>query len=91
MIRIGVLVSGSGSNLQSIMDACAAGEIDGTVVMVISNVEGVYALERAERGGIPSRVISHADYPDREAFDAELAKALLECRVDLVCLAGFMR
>ncbi len=91
MIRIGVLVSGSGSNLQSIMDACASGGIDGTVVVVISNVYGVYALERAGRGGIPTRVISHADYPDREAFDTELARVLLECRVDLVCLAGFMR
>ncbi|MCU0576045.1 MAG: phosphoribosylglycinamide formyltransferase, partial [Desulfobacterota bacterium] len=91
MIRIGVLVSGSGSNLQSIMDACERGDVDGRVCIVLSNVEGAYALERARKKGVPTRVISHTDYPDRETFDRELAKALQDSRVDLVALAGFMR
>ncbi len=91
MIRIGVLVSGSGSNLQSIIDACGRGAIDGEVPIVLSNAKGAYALERARNRGIPTRVISPAEYPDRETFDRELAGALHEYRVDLVALAGFMR
>lgn len=73
MIRIGVLVSGSGSNLQSIIDACGRGAIDGEVSIVLSNAKGAYALERARNRGIPTRVISPAEYPDRETFDRELA------------------
>jgi len=91
VIRIGVLVSGSGSNLQSIIDACGRGAIDGEVSIVLSNAKGAYALERARNRGIPTRVISPAEYPDRETFDRELAGALHEYRVALVALAGFMR
>lgn len=91
MIRIGVLVSGSGSNLQSIMDACECGEVDGRVSIVVSNVEDAYALVRARSKGIPTRVVSHTDYPDRETFDRELVRILRESGVDLVALAGFMR
>lgn len=91
MIRIGVLVSGSGSNLQSIIDACASGRVDGEVCIVLSNVAGAYALERASGCGIPTRVIPHDDYPGRDAFDRGLAAVLEEYRVDLVALAGFMR
>ncbi len=91
MIRIGVLVSGSGSNLQSIMDACERGGIDGQVAVVISNVPDAYALERARDRSIPTVVLSHNDYPDRSVFDRELAITLKEYRVDLVALAGFMR
>ncbi|HVN72072.1 MAG TPA: phosphoribosylglycinamide formyltransferase [Desulfomonilia bacterium] len=91
MIHIGVLVSGSGSNLQSIMDACERSEIDGRVSIVISNVPGVYALERTEKKGIDAKVISHTEYPDRDSFDRALADTLKESHVDLVVLAGFMR
>ena len=91
MIRIGVLVSGSGSNLQSIMDACERGVIEGQVAVVVSNVTEAYALERARNGSIPTVVLSHNDFPDRKAFDRELAATLQENRVDLVVLAGFMR
>jgi phosphoribosylglycinamide formyltransferase-1 len=91
MIRIGVLASGSGSNLQAIMDACAGGLIEGTVAVVVCNVEGAYALERARRMDVPSVVVPHERYPDRDAFDAELARILEDERVDLVALAGFMR
>ncbi len=91
MVRIGVLVSGSGSNLQSIMDACERNDINGQVSIVISNLPGVYALERAQGKGIPTKVVSHAEHPQRENFDEELVKILKDYKVDLVVLAGFMR
>lgn len=91
MVRIGVLVSGSGSNLQSIMDACGRGEIDGAVAVVISNDPDAYALTRARSQSIPAAVIPHKDYPDRESFDRELVRVLHEHQADLVALAGFMR
>ena len=91
MIRIGALVSGSGTNLQSIMDACESGAVDAEVVVVISNVDGAYALERARKKSIPTEVVPHGDYPDRDAYDRELVRILRSHRVDLVVLAGFMR
>ncbi|MGC9325539.1 MAG: phosphoribosylglycinamide formyltransferase [Desulfomonilia bacterium] len=91
MVRIGVLVSGSGSNLQSILDACEAGVVDGQVSIVISNVPGVYALERAQKRRIPTEVVPHTDFPDRVQFDSELKRILDSHQVDLVVLAGFMR
>lgn len=91
MVRLGVLVSGSGTNLQSILDACAAGAIDARVAVVISNVASAYALNRAQSAGVPTRIVLHKEYPDRDAFDAELVRVLKEHEVELVCLAGFMR
>jgi phosphoribosylglycinamide formyltransferase-1 len=91
LIRIGALVSGSGTNLQSIMDACESSAVDAEVVVVISNVEGAYALERARKRSIPAEVVPHGDYPDRDAYDRELVRILRSHRVDLVVLAGFMR
>jgi phosphoribosylglycinamide formyltransferase-1 len=91
VIRIGVLVSGSGTNLQSIMNACDCSEIDGQVCVVISNVPGVYAIERAREKNVVTVVIPHTEYPDRGSFDKQLVKILTEYRVDLVALAGFMR
>lgn len=91
MTRIGVLVSGSGSNLQSIIDACDRGQINGEIAVVISNVADAYALKRAEKKSIPAIVISHADYPNRHDFDDEIARTLAKYQVDLVALAGFMR
>jgi len=91
LIRIGALVSGSGTNLQSIMDACESSAVDAEVVVVISNVDGAYALERARKKSIPTEVVPHGDYPDRDAYDRELVRILRSHRVDLVVLAGFMR
>jgi phosphoribosylglycinamide formyltransferase-1 len=91
VVRIGILVSGSGSNLQSIMDACEDKDIDGQVSIVISNLPGVYALERAQVKGIPTEVVSNTEHPNRENFDEELVKILKGYQVDLVVLAGFMR
>jgi len=89
--RIVVLISGSGSNLQALIDACERGRIDGRIVAVISNRPAVKGLERARRHGIPALTIDHTDYPDRAGFDAALAATIDDFRPDLVVLAGFMR
>lgn len=90
-LRVGVLVSGSGTNLQSILDQCARGRIDAEVAVVISNSPEAYALTRARRAGVPAVVVSHKDFPERERFDERLLEVLREHHADLVCLAGFMR
>lgn len=87
MIKIAVLVSGNGSNLQALMDANLSGEIVG----VISNKPEAYALERAKKANIKTVVIEHKHYPTREAFDAVMHQQLLDWDIDLVILAGFMR
>ncbi len=91
MINIGVLVSGSGTNLQSVMDACSKGDIDGKVVVVISDNASAFAITRAGDKGIPTRVIPSKDFSDRKQFDMELVKILKDFDTDLVTLAGFMR
>ena len=88
--RVGVLVSGRGSNLQALLDAAAARVLGGEVAVVVSNVEAAPALERARGAGVPALYRDHRGR-SREAFDAEVASLLEEHGVDLVCLAGFMR
>ena len=90
MKRIGVLVSGRGSNLQALIDAARRGELGGEVAVVVSNVEGALALQRAREAGIPAVVRDHRG-KKREDFDAEVAEILRAHGVDVVCLAGFMR
>jgi len=90
-LDLGVLISGRGSNLQAILDAIAEGRLDARVRLCVSNKPGVLGLERAEKAGVPTRVLSHKDYPDRPSYDAALAKALAEAGVTWVVLAGFMR
>lgn len=87
MIKIAVLVSGSGSNLQALIDANLSGQIVG----VICNKPDAYALERAKNAGISTAIIEHKQYPNREAFDEIMHQQLLSWDVDLVVLAGFMR
>ncbi|XP_053690579.1 trifunctional purine biosynthetic protein adenosine-3 [Sabethes cyaneus] len=91
--RIAVLISGSGSNLQALIDATrsTAFGVRGEIVYVISNKSGVFGLERAAKAGIASTVILHRKYPTRELFDAAVSEELEKQRIDLVCLAGFMR
>lgn len=91
MIRIGVLASGSGSNLQAILDACAEGRIDGQVAAVVSNVPDAKALDRALRAGVPAELLPSKGAVDRVAYDEKLVAVLRQHRVDLVCLAGYMR
>ncbi|MGI5895606.1 MAG: phosphoribosylglycinamide formyltransferase [Oscillospiraceae bacterium] len=91
MKKIVVLVSGGGTNLQALIDACEAGKIpNGKITCVISSKPGVYALERAKKHGIPTRVIPRKDYPDAKTFSADLLTALQEEEADLVVYAGFM-
>ena len=89
--RIGVLISGRGSNLQALIDATRDGRLDAAIVVVISNREDAGGLQRAREAGIESLCISHRGWPSREAYDRALARELTERDVHLVCLAGFMR
>lgn len=91
MIAVGVLVSGVGTNLQAILDACRAGRIDARVAIVVSNLPGVRALDRARAAGVATVVVDPLAFPDREAFETELVRVLKSSGVELVCLAGFMR
>lgn len=89
--RIGVLISGRGSNLQAIIDSVAGGRLDATIAVVISNRADAAGLERAQRAGIETLRIDHTSYASREAFDRAVAGELRKRDVALVCLAGFMR
>ena len=89
--RIGVLVSGRGSNLQAIFDSIAAGRLAAEVAVVISNRAGAQALERAAAAGVPTRRLLARDYPNRAAHHAAIAQCLRDFDVDLVVTAGFDR
>jgi phosphoribosylglycinamide formyltransferase-1 len=89
--RVGVLISGRGSNLQALIEAAQASDYPAEIVLVISNVPGAQGLARAEAAGIPTRTINHKDFTFREAFDAALTAALQDAGVELLCNAGFMR
>jgi phosphoribosylglycinamide formyltransferase 1 len=90
-LPIAVLVSGSGTNLQALLDACDKATFPAKVVRVISNVATAGALVRAQSAGVPTSVLEQSAYPDRESYDAALAQQLRESGARLVCLAGFMR
>lgn len=98
-MKIAVLISGRGSNLQALIDAQKEAGWPAEIVLVISNVAGAKGLERAEKAGIPTAVINHKDFEDRETFDAAMTEAIEAVsdgngdgeEVGLVCLAGFMR
>ena len=89
--RIGVLISGRGSNLQALIDAIENGQLDARIVLVISNRADAGGLERARAADIDTLIIPHRDFPSRAAFEAVLVRELRARRVALVCLAGFMR
>lgn len=90
-IRVGVLISGSGTNLQAIIDRSLEGALDADVVCVISNKGDAFGLERARKHGIPAFHLDTRQFSGREAFDAAVVAILQEHCVDLVVLAGFMR
>lgn len=90
-LPIGVLVSGSGSNLQSIIDHIESGQLDAVIKVVISNSPEVYARERCRLHNIPFVVVDHRDYPLRDAFDQQMIEVLQSRGVELVVMAGFMR
>ena len=89
--RIGVLISGRGSNLQAVIDSIAAGRLDAEIAVVISNRANAAGLERARAANIETLHIDHKRYPSREAFDLAVVAELQQRGVSLVCLAGFMR
>lgn len=89
--RVGVLISGRGSNLQALIDACKSGDYPAAIVCVIANVAGVEGLRRAEREEIATHVVPHGAYKCREDFDDAVDKVLCSNGVSFVCLAGFMR
>jgi len=90
-LRLGVLVSGRGSNLQALIDACADPAFPAEIGLVLSNRPDAYGLERASLAGLPTLGIPHRGFPDREAHERALDAALRDADVGLVCLAGYMR
>lgn len=91
ILKIGVLISGSGSNLQSIIDNIEKGCLRAIIKVVISNKPDAFGIKRAENHGIPVAIVKHEDYSTREDYDRELIRILKSNDVDLVVLAGFMR
>ncbi|HWV39085.1 MAG TPA: phosphoribosylglycinamide formyltransferase [Vulgatibacter sp.] len=91
MLSLAVLASGSGTNLAALLGACASGRIAAKVSVVVCNVPGARALERARDAGVPAVLLDHAAFPDRPSFEAALDAELSRRGIDLVILAGFMR
>ncbi len=89
--QIAVLISGSGSNLQAILDACTCKSIDADLCVVMSNRQDAFGLERAKKASVPTLVLDYSLYESREEYDSALIAALSEYQPDLVVLAGFMR
>ena len=91
MKKITVLISGSGSNLQAIIDSCKSKRIDAEVQCVVSNNPNAYGIERAKSAGIKTIVLDHKNYKSRDLFDADLYDILIKQKADLIVMAGFMR
>ena len=89
--KLAVLVSGNGSNLQSIVDSINIGEINANISLVISNIETAFALTRAKQENLNSAFLNHKNFSSRESFDQALSELLIKHEVDLIVLAGFMR
>ena len=89
--RLGVLISGRGSNLQALITAIDRGQLDARIIVVISNRAEAAGLDLARAAGIEALIISHREFATRDDFDARIARELRDRQVDLVCLAGFMR
>ena len=90
-LKLGVFISGHGTNLQALIDNCENGSCNAEILFVLSNNETAFGLTRAQNHGIPTHVIKHSDHQTREEFDLELLKITKQYNPDLICLAGFMR
>jgi phosphoribosylglycinamide formyltransferase-1 len=90
-MKLAVLISGRGTNLQALIDACAVPDYPAEIAVVVSNVPGAAGLDRAAAAGSATRVVDHRDYAGRPAFEDALHAVLAECGAELICLAGFMR
>jgi phosphoribosylglycinamide formyltransferase-1 len=91
MINIGVLISGRGTNLQAIIDSSTRGDIPAKVAVVFSDKPEAYGLERAKNHNIATAVLQPKDFPDKNTYELEIVKLMKEHKVDLICLAGYMR
>lgn len=89
--KVAVLISGSGSNLQALLDACNSPDYPAQIALVISNKADAYGVVRAKNSFVPVQIISHKDFASREEFDAQMHNVLLEHEIEFICLAGFMR
>ena len=89
--KLAVLVSGNGSNLQSIIDSINIGDINADISLVISNIESAFALKRAKKENLKSAFLNHNNFSSRESFDQALSELLIKHEIDLIVLAGFMR
>lgn len=90
-LKVAVLISGNGSNLQALIDTTKQTDYPAEIVLVLSNKADVYGLERAQKAGISTAIISHKDFPDRESFDRAMDGELKKHGAAFLCLAGFMR
>ncbi|MDX1482980.1 MAG: phosphoribosylglycinamide formyltransferase [Alphaproteobacteria bacterium] len=90
-LKTGVLISGSGTNLQALLDAAVAPDYPAEIALVISNTSGAFGLQRAKSAEVPTEIIDHKEFPTRQAFDQALDARLREAGIEQVCLAGFMR
>jgi phosphoribosylglycinamide formyltransferase 1 len=91
MLNLAVLISGSGSNLQALIDSCAQKKIPAQISVVFSNQENAYGLKRAKDANIPTEFLSHTNFSTRTDYDQAVLKILANYPIDLICLAGFMR
>ncbi|MDB5406313.1 MAG: phosphoribosylglycinamide formyltransferase [Rhodospirillales bacterium] len=89
--KVGILISGRGSNMQALLDACAAPDYPAEIALVAANRADAAGLERARDAGIATQVVPHRDFPDRQSFEVALDAALRDADAELVCNAGFMR
>lgn len=90
-LKVGVVISGRGSNLQALLDACAAADFPAEIVLVISNNPDVEGLRRAERSGVATQTVNHRDFDDRQSFERALTASMERAGVEVICHAGFMR
>ena len=90
-IKVGVLISGTGTNLQALIDACQSPNYPAEIVVVISNNANAMGIQRAQESGIKAKIVEHENYTTREEFDSQLSVILSKEKCELICLAGFMR
>lgn len=90
-LNLAVFISGSGSNLQALIDACAAADFPAQIALVLSNNPEAFGLKRAQKACLPTVIVNHRDFKSREEFESKISDVLRTHPIDLICLAGFMR
>ena len=90
-LKTAILISGGGTNLQALIDACSESDFPAEITLVLSNKADAFGLERAKKAGIKTAVINHKDFSSREEFDRQMDKTVIESGAEFICMAGFMR